>query len=90
MSADGSACGRCAKAALGLSAASWAAFALAAAMIRTPSPLLLCLVPAQAAFGLSALAVGHAPRWARVLTAALLGAAFAFLFKQSFLAGAPR
>lgn len=82
-------CGSCAKAALGLSIASWLSFALVAVMIRTPSPLLIVLVPAQAALGLSALATGAAPRWARVLTAALLGATFAFLFKQAFLAGRP-
>lgn len=90
MSADAEpACGSCAKATLGLSVASWLCFALSAAMIHSPSPLLIYLVPAQAAFGLSALATDGAPRWTRVLTAALLGAAFAFLFKQSFLAARP-
>lgn len=73
--------------ALWLAVASWAAFALAAFMLRTPSPLLLALVPAQIVLGLASFFPAEADRRVMAVTAALLLLNFGFLFKQAFLGG---
>lgn len=73
--------------AFGLAAGSWAAFALAALMLYSPSPLLLVLVPAHALLGLASFFPEGADRRVMAVTAALLLLNFGFLFKQAFLGG---
>lgn len=70
-----------------LGATSWGAFALAALMLRSPSPLLLVLFPAQILLGLASFFPAEADRRAMGVTAALLLLNFGFLFKQTFLGG---
>lgn len=70
-----------------LAALSWAAFLLAAAMLRSPSPLLLVLFPAQVLLGLASFFPADADRRAMGVTAALLLLNFGFLYKQAFLGG---
>ncbi len=70
-----------------LAAASWAAFALAALMFRSPSPLLLVLFPAQFVLGLASFFPAEADRRAMAVTAGLMLLNFGFLFKQAFLGG---
>ena len=70
-----------------LAAASWAAFALGALMLRSPSPLLLALFPAHAVLGLASFFPAERDPRAMSLTAALLLLNFGFLFKQTFLGG---
>lgn len=70
-----------------LAAASWAAFALAALMRRSPSPLLLVLVPLQAVLALASFFPAGADRRVMGVTAGLFALNYAFLFKQTFLGG---
>jgi hypothetical protein len=76
-----------AKAGLALGAASLAAFLLSAAMIKTPSPLLLVSVPVHFALGLACLLVTETAAGLRLASAASLLATFVFLFYQTFLGG---
>lgn len=73
--------------AFGLAAGSWAAFALGALMLHSPSPLLLALFPAQVVLGLASFFPAESDRRAMGVTAALLLLNFGFLFKQAFLGG---
>lgn len=70
-----------------LAAASWTAFVLAALMLRSPSPLLLALFPAQVLLGLASFFPEGADRKTMGVTAALLLLNFGFLYKQAFLGG---
>jgi hypothetical protein len=70
-----------------LSVGSWVCFALAALMIRTPSPLLLVLVPAHFALGLAAFFPKDGRQGPLIATAVLLAANWGFLFRTAFLGG---
>lgn len=73
--------------ALWLALASWSAFALATLMLRTPSPLLLGLFPAQVLLGLASFFPADTDRRTMAVTAGLLLLNFGFLFKHAFLSG---
>lgn len=70
---------------LGLCIASWTCFAIAAAMLRTPSPLLLALVPGHFVLGIAAFLTSGGRRWALLLNALLLAVNWSFLFWQTYL-----
>lgn len=70
---------------LALSVAGWLSFALALVMLRTPSPLLLVLFPAHFLLCLAAFFPEARDRRVLAANAATLAAAFAFLYKQTFL-----
>lgn len=72
-----------------LCAASWACFALTALMIKSPSPLLLVLVPAQFALGLAAFFAAPPRRGWLAVTGALLAVNWSFLFYQAFFGCRP-
>lgn len=71
--------------ALGLSIASWTCFIVGAAMLKSPSPLLIGLFPAHFLLGLAALFAAGGKKPLNYLNAALLCANFFFLYKQVFL-----